>query len=147
MLCSGSFVVLWKKENAISNSHRRRSRSAFPKSSSGTSLWFSHEAEAAMSTIDLLTRVSMLCKKYEKYDTEKLRLSSEGVASHDHFLKLYTALEQDLADALEVRYASIYSQKRRSRCHNSFGNFVFEKKNVKCRHGRKGVVCNFCLKN
>ncbi|CAK9257795.1 unnamed protein product [Sphagnum jensenii] len=54
-----------------------------------------------MSTIDLLTRVSMLCKKYEKYDTEKLRLSSEGVASHDHFLKLYTSLEQDLADALE----------------------------------------------
>jgi len=140
-------VVLWKKENAISNSRRRRSRSAFPKSSSGTSLWLSHEAEAAMSTIDLLTRVSMLCKKYEKYDTEKLRLSSEGVASHDHFLKLYTGLEQDLADALEVRYASIYSQKRRSRFHNSFGNFVFEKKNVKCRHGRKGVVCNFCCKN
>lgn len=60
-----------------------------------------------MSTIDLLTRVNGLIKKYEKYDAEKQK--GTEIASHDHFLKLYATLEEDLGDALKVSIISTLS--------------------------------------
>ena len=55
-----------------------------------------------MSTIDLLTRVNGIIKKYEKYDTDKPKEGPE-IASHDHFLRLYRTIEDDLNDVLKVR--------------------------------------------
>lgn len=55
-----------------------------------------------MSTIDLLTRVNGIIKKYEKYDTDKPK-EGPAIASHDHFLKLYRTIEDDLNDILKVR--------------------------------------------
>lgn len=54
-----------------------------------------------MSTIDLLTRVNTVIKKYEKYDPEKEKGGTD-IPSHDHWLKLYTALQDDVNDALKV---------------------------------------------
>lgn len=55
----------------------------------------------SMSTIDLLTRVNTVIKKYEKYDPEKEKGATD-IPSHDHWLKLYTSLQDDLNDALKV---------------------------------------------
>lgn len=54
-----------------------------------------------MSTIDLLTRVNVIIKKYEKYDADKPK-EGLAIASHDHFLKLYKTLEDDVNDVLKV---------------------------------------------
>lgn len=53
-----------------------------------------------MSTIDLLTRVNGVIKKYEKYDTDNIR--GPEIASHDYFLRLYKSIEDDLNGALKV---------------------------------------------
>ena len=54
-----------------------------------------------MSTIDLLTRVNTVIKKYEKYDPQKEKGATD-IPNHDHWLKLYTSLQDDLNDALKV---------------------------------------------
>lgn len=55
----------------------------------------------SMSTIDLLTRVNTVIKKYEKYDPQKEKGATD-IPNHDHWLKLYTSLQDDLNDALKV---------------------------------------------
>ncbi|KAL0369681.1 UNVERIFIED_CONTAM: syntaxin [Sesamum angustifolium] len=47
-----------------------------------------------MSVIDILFRVDSICKKYDKYDVEKLR--SENASSDDAFARLYAAFESKL---------------------------------------------------
>ena len=54
-----------------------------------------------MSVIDILTRVDVLCKKYEKYDLDKQR-AADSVSGHDQFLKLYTLVEADIEASLQV---------------------------------------------
>jgi hypothetical protein len=56
-----------------------------------------------MSTIDLLTRVNGIIKKYEKYDAERPKEGPAGIASNDHFLKLYRTIEDEVNDVLKVR--------------------------------------------
>lgn len=56
-----------------------------------------------MSTIDLLTRVNGIIKKYEKYDADQKLKDERVIASHDHFLRLYRTIEGDLNDVLKVR--------------------------------------------
>ncbi|KAK1434912.1 hypothetical protein QVD17_00667 [Tagetes erecta] len=52
-----------------------------------------------MSVIEILTRVDAICKKYDKYDTEKLR--DLNVSGEDAFARLYAAVESDIETALE----------------------------------------------
>lgn len=58
-----------------------------------------------MSTIDLLTRVNTVIKKYEKYDPQKEKGATD-IPNHDHWLKLYTSLQDDLNDALKVFFCT-----------------------------------------
>ena len=53
-----------------------------------------------MSVIDILTRVDVICKKYDKYDVEKQR--DQNVAGDDAFARLYAAVESDIESALQV---------------------------------------------
>ncbi|XP_073390979.1 syntaxin-71 isoform X3 [Physcomitrium patens] len=64
-----------------------------------------------MSTIDLLTRVNGVIKKYEKYDTDNIR--GPEIASHDYFLRLYKSIEDDLNGALK-KAAEAESEKNRA---------------------------------
>lgn len=54
-----------------------------------------------MSVIDILTRVDVLCKKYEKYDLEKQR-EADALSGQDQFAKLYTVIEADIEATLQV---------------------------------------------
>ncbi|KAJ0977443.1 hypothetical protein J5N97_012917 [Dioscorea zingiberensis] len=54
-----------------------------------------------MSVIDILTRVDAICKKYDKYDVEKLRGDAGNVAGDDAFARLYSSVEADIEAALE----------------------------------------------
>ncbi|KZV34568.1 syntaxin-71-like [Dorcoceras hygrometricum] len=51
-----------------------------------------------MSVIDILFRVDSICKKYEKYDVEKMRSSSSSVG--DAFARLYASFESQIEAAL-----------------------------------------------
>ncbi|KAL9265378.1 Syntaxin-71-like protein [Drosera capensis] len=53
-----------------------------------------------MSVIDILTRVDAICKKYDKYDVEKLNDSS-NVSGADAFARLYRDVENDIEAALQ----------------------------------------------
>jgi hypothetical protein len=55
-----------------------------------------------MSVIDILTRVDVLCKKYEKYDLDKQRGAADSMSGSDQFLRLYTVLEADIEAAIQV---------------------------------------------
>lgn len=57
-----------------------------------------------MSVIDILTRVDVICKKYDKYDVEKQR--DANVSGDDAFARLYAVVEADIEAALQV--TSIY---------------------------------------
>ncbi len=59
-----------------------------------------------MSVIDILTRVDVLCKKYEKYDLDKQWAGADSMSGNDQFLRLYTVVEADIEAAREVRYLS-----------------------------------------
>ncbi|XWS59697.1 hypothetical protein CRYUN_Cryun08bG0144000 [Craigia yunnanensis] len=52
-----------------------------------------------MSVIDILTRVDVICKKYDKYDVGKQR--DQNVAGDDAFARLYAAVEADIESALQ----------------------------------------------
>ncbi|KAG6507622.1 hypothetical protein ZIOFF_032973 [Zingiber officinale] len=52
-----------------------------------------------MSVIDILTRVDAICKKYEKYDVE--RLNGDNVAGDDAFARLYASVDLDVESALQ----------------------------------------------
>ncbi|KAL0460214.1 UNVERIFIED_CONTAM: syntaxin [Sesamum latifolium] len=54
-----------------------------------------------MSVIDILFRVDSICKKYDKYDVEKLR--SENASSDDAFARLYGAFESQVEATLRVK--------------------------------------------
>ncbi|XP_073157043.1 syntaxin-71-like isoform X2 [Henckelia pumila] len=51
-----------------------------------------------MSVIDILFRVDSICKKYDKYDVEKMRSSSSSVG--DAFARLYASFESQIEAAL-----------------------------------------------
>jgi hypothetical protein len=55
-----------------------------------------------MSVIDILTRVDVLCKKYDKYDLDKQRGAADSMSGNDQFLRLYTVLEADVEAAIQV---------------------------------------------
>ncbi len=55
-----------------------------------------------MSVIDILSRVDVLCKKYEKYDLDKQRGAADSMSGNDQFLRLYTVLEADVEAAIQV---------------------------------------------
>lgn len=78
-----------------------------------------------MSVIDILTRVDVLCKKYEKYDLEKQR-EADALSGQDQFAKLYTVIEADIEATLQkaeearsetnrAAVATIKSEVRRSK--------------------------------
>lgn len=52
-----------------------------------------------MSVIDILTRVDAICKKYDKYDIEKL--NNSNIPGHDAFARLYAQVESDIEAALQ----------------------------------------------
>ncbi|OAY83761.1 Syntaxin-71 [Ananas comosus] len=52
-----------------------------------------------MSVIDILTRVDAICKKYDKYDVEKL--NANNVSGDDPFARLFASVEADIDSALE----------------------------------------------
>ncbi|URE11708.1 SNARE domain [Musa troglodytarum] len=52
-----------------------------------------------MSVIDILTRVDAICKKYEKYDVDKL--NADNVSGDDAFARLYASVEADIESALQ----------------------------------------------
>ncbi|KAE8717001.1 Syntaxin-73 [Hibiscus syriacus] len=52
-----------------------------------------------MSVIDILTRVDVICKKYDRYDIEKQR--DQNVSGDDDFARAYAAIEDDIEAALE----------------------------------------------
>ncbi|CAM6023685.1 unnamed protein product [Sphagnum balticum] len=54
-----------------------------------------------MSVIDILTRVDVLCKKYEKYDLDKQWAGADSMSGNDQFLRLYTVVEADIEAARE----------------------------------------------
>jgi SYP7 family syntaxin len=54
-----------------------------------------------MATIDIITRVDALCKKYEKYDVDKHK--QEAMSSSDNYVRLFSQIESDLEVALQVR--------------------------------------------
>lgn len=54
-----------------------------------------------MSVIDILTRVDVLCKKYEKYDLDKQR-EADSLSGQDQFVKLFTVIEADIEATLQV---------------------------------------------
>ncbi|XP_072961737.1 syntaxin-71 [Typha angustifolia] len=52
-----------------------------------------------MSVIDILTRVDSICKKYDKYDVEKL--NANNVSGDDPFARLFASVEADIESSLE----------------------------------------------
>ncbi|CAL9109466.1 unnamed protein product [Musa textilis] len=52
-----------------------------------------------MSVIDILTRVDAICKKYDKYDVDKLNASN--VSGDDAFARLYASIESDIDSAIQ----------------------------------------------
>ncbi|CAL9040307.1 unnamed protein product, partial [Musa banksii] len=52
-----------------------------------------------MSVIDILTRVDAICKKYDKYDVDKLNASN--VSADDAFARLYASIESDIDSAVQ----------------------------------------------
>lgn len=59
-----------------------------------------------MSVIDILFRVDSICKKYEKYDIEKLR--DLNASSHDAFAQLYNSFESQIQLAIQVRLTQVF---------------------------------------
>ncbi|XP_021899437.1 syntaxin-71-like [Carica papaya] len=57
-----------------------------------------------MSVIDILTRVDVICKKYDKYDVEKQR--DANVSGDDAFARLYAVVEADIEAALQKTEAA-----------------------------------------
>ncbi|RRT47922.1 hypothetical protein B296_00051894 [Ensete ventricosum] len=55
-----------------------------------------------MSVIDILTRVDAICKKYDKYDVDKL--NADNVSGDDAFARLYASVEADVESALQVSF-------------------------------------------
>ncbi|KAE8719080.1 Syntaxin-73 [Hibiscus syriacus] len=52
-----------------------------------------------MSVIDILTRVDVICKKYDRYDVEKQR--EQNVSGDDAFARAYASIEAAIEAALE----------------------------------------------
>ncbi|KAI4369876.1 hypothetical protein MLD38_018273 [Melastoma candidum] len=64
-----------------------------------------------MSVTDLLTRVDVICRRYEKYDADKQR--ELNVAGDDAFARLFAAFESD-ADAAFQKSEAAKTEKRRA---------------------------------
>lgn len=56
-----------------------------------------------MGVTDIITRVDVICKKYDKYDLDKQKqVNIVAGASDDAFLRLYAAVDADLHQLLQV---------------------------------------------
>uniref|UniRef100_A0A0D3GAJ7 t-SNARE coiled-coil homology domain-containing protein n=1 Tax=Oryza barthii TaxID=65489 RepID=A0A0D3GAJ7_9ORYZ len=65
---------------------------------------------AKMSVIDILTRVDSICKKYDKYDVE--RLNGANVAGEDPFARLYGSVDADINECVEKAEAAKQEKNR-----------------------------------
>ncbi|BAF18178.2 Os05g0553700 [Oryza sativa Japonica Group] len=63
-----------------------------------------------MSVIDILTRVDSICKKYDKYDVE--RLNGANVAGEDPFARLYGSIDADINECVEKAEAAKQEKNR-----------------------------------
>ncbi|KAG6484588.1 syntaxin-71-like [Zingiber officinale] len=63
-----------------------------------------------MSVIDILTRVDVICKKYEKYDVDKL--NADNVSGDDAFARLYASVDSDIESALQKAEAASSEKNR-----------------------------------
>lgn len=54
-----------------------------------------------MSLRDLVTRVDVICRKYDKYDVDKHK-EAENFHGDDAFARLYGVVEAELDSALQV---------------------------------------------
>ncbi|KAJ8505983.1 hypothetical protein OPV22_006869 [Ensete ventricosum] len=63
-----------------------------------------------MSVIDILTRVDEICKKYERYDVEKL--NAANVHGNDAFAHLYASVESDIESALQKAEMAVGEKNR-----------------------------------
>lgn len=59
-----------------------------------------------MSVIDVLTRVDVICRKYDKYESDKRKDLNASVI--DAFARLYAAVEADIDAALKVTAIFFY---------------------------------------
>ncbi|GBG91132.1 hypothetical protein CBR_g51934 [Chara braunii] len=64
-----------------------------------------------MSVIDILTRVELITKKYEKYDVSAKR--AEGMSSADPFIRFYSELQARLEE-LEQKASDVQVEKNRA---------------------------------
>ncbi|KAK3038429.1 hypothetical protein RJ639_030595 [Escallonia herrerae] len=67
-----------------------------------------------MSVIDILTRVDAICKKYDRYDIDKQKDLDPTGGAGDAFARLYTALESDIAAALQKAETAASEKNRAS---------------------------------
>ncbi|KAF0926265.1 hypothetical protein E2562_022092 [Oryza meyeriana var. granulata] len=63
-----------------------------------------------MSVIDILTRVDSICKKYDKYDID--RLNGANVAGDDPFARLYGSVDADINECVEKAEAAKQEKNR-----------------------------------
>ncbi|KAM7261054.1 hypothetical protein ACFE04_026529 [Oxalis oulophora] len=64
-----------------------------------------------MTVIDLITRVDVICKKYDKYDVDKHK-DPNNFPSDDAFARLYAAVESDLDTAIQKSESSVTEKNR-----------------------------------
>lgn len=66
-----------------------------------------------MGVTDIITRVDVICKKYDKYDLDKQKqVNIASGASDDVFLRLYAAVDSDLHQLLQVLQISYIFKNR-----------------------------------
>uniref|UniRef100_J3M9J2 t-SNARE coiled-coil homology domain-containing protein n=1 Tax=Oryza brachyantha TaxID=4533 RepID=J3M9J2_ORYBR len=63
-----------------------------------------------MSVIDILTRVDSICKKYDKYDVD--RLNGANVAGEDPFARLYGSVDAEISECVEKAEAAKQEKNR-----------------------------------
>lgn len=54
-----------------------------------------------MSALSLVTRIDAICRKYDKYDVDKLKEANKKAFSDDAFARLYGLVEAELEEALQ----------------------------------------------
>ncbi|XP_062117162.1 syntaxin-71-like [Humulus lupulus] len=65
-----------------------------------------------MTVIDILTRVDVICKKYDKYDIDKQK--DLNVSGDDAFARLFSVVEADIEAALQKAEVAVKEKSRAS---------------------------------
>ncbi|KAF6995050.1 hypothetical protein CFC21_011625 [Triticum aestivum] len=65
-----------------------------------------------MTVIDILTRVDVICQKYDKYDAEKL--NGANVAGEDPFARLYGSVDAEISYLLLQKAEAARQEKNRA---------------------------------